>query len=136
MFRKIRTFTWILALAVSAGAQQDRSAIIGIVKDSSESIIRGAKVIVTQVETGATYATISNDMGQFTVPDLPVGKYRLSFEAPAFKRLVRDGVHVKLPPPFARSKIRLFSSLISTCSLATSSRSRLPTAFTSQSCRG
>jgi hypothetical protein len=94
MFRKIRPFAWILALAVSAGAQQDRCAITGIVKDSTRSIIRGAKVYVTHVETGSSYATTSNDTGQFTVPDLPVGNYRLAFEAPGFKRLVQDGVHI------------------------------------------
>src|SRR5215469_6713083 len=43
--------------------------------------------------------------------------------------------NVKLPP-FARSTIRLFSSLISIRSLVNSSRSRLSTAFISQSCRG
>src|SRR5882724_10585541 len=43
--------------------------------------------------------------------------------------------NVKLPP-FARSTILLFSSFISTLSLANSSRSRCSTALASQSCRG
>jgi hypothetical protein len=38
--------------------------------------------------------------------------------------------------PFDRSAVRLFSSLISTLSLTNSSRTRLATALTSQSCRG
>ena len=38
--------------------------------------------------------------------------------------------------PRVRSTVRLFSSLICTCSLANSSRNRLSTAFSNQLCRG
>jgi hypothetical protein len=55
-------------------------------------MIPSVKVIVTQAATGATYETVTNMNGQYLIPNLPIGPYRLIFESNSFKKLERSGI--------------------------------------------
>lgn len=73
-------------------AQQDRGTFTGTVTDPTGSVIPNVTITIQNVETNAIYESRTNEVGQYTVPNLPVGRYRISFEAPGFKRFVRDGL--------------------------------------------
>jgi len=73
-------------------SQQDRATVTGTVTDPSGSVIPGVDVTVRNTATNATYQTITNDTGNYTVPNLPIGSYTLTFESPGFKTLVRQGI--------------------------------------------
>ena len=45
-------------------------------------------------KTNAAYKTGSTGVGQYTMPNLPVGSYELAFEAEGFKKLIRSNVPV------------------------------------------
>ncbi len=80
------TVLMTLLLAAAAWAQQTTGTILGNVVDASGAVIRGAKVTISNTEKNEIARTVvSNEMGAFTVPNLPVGVYSLEIEAPGFK---------------------------------------------------
>src|SRR5438477_13198483 len=76
----------------SAWAQLNRGTITGIVTDPSGAAVAEAKVTVVHLETNIRSSTNSTESGNYTLPALPIGQYRLDIEAPGFKRAVRDNV--------------------------------------------
>src|SRR5262245_21949376 len=62
-------------LARPAKAQVEQGAITGRVFDEGGGVIPGASVTVTEKGTGLARETLTNDVGQYTVPYLPVGTY-------------------------------------------------------------
>ena len=53
-----------------------------------------AKIAAVNVETNVAIKTVSNETGNFTIPALPAGSYRLSVEREGFKSFVRTGILV------------------------------------------
>src|SRR5215472_10740580 len=75
-------------------SQEFRSTISGRIVDPAQAVVPGAKIEAVQIETGSrTEATAAHD-GQYTLPFLLPGTYRVSADAPGMKRLVREGVIV------------------------------------------
>ena len=86
-----------LLLAVPAAlAQQDRGAFTGIVTDPTGAAVPNVKITVRNLATNALYNSRTNELGQYTVPALPIGTYSLTFEADGFKTIVRDGLHLQI----------------------------------------
>lgn len=85
-----------LILAAPAGAQQDRGTFVGTVTDATGAAIPGVSVTITHIETNQKYPTVTNDVGQYRMPNLPVGDYRITFEAKGFKNAVRESVRLNV----------------------------------------
>src|ERR1051325_6227225 len=82
-----------LILLVCAGAFAQgggNAAMTGTVTDPTGAVIANALVTMTQTGTEVKRTASTNDAGQFTVPSLPPATYRVSVEAPGFKRYVQD----------------------------------------------
>jgi Carboxypeptidase regulatory-like domain len=77
---------------ISVMAQQDRATILGIVQDTSESVIAGASVVVQNQETGKELKLTTDSSGLFVAPELPVGTYRVSVSLQGFKTKVQEGI--------------------------------------------
>ncbi len=75
-------------------AQLDRGSLTGTVKDPAGAAVAGARVTATQVETNANFTTTSTETGDYTLPALQIGAYRVEVEATGFKRAVQSGVGV------------------------------------------
>src|SRR5947209_5698299 len=75
-------------------AQEYRGTLTGRVVDAQEAVVPGVKIVATQVRTGGRFETISGSDGQYTLPYLPPGSYRVTAEAGGFKRYVREGVQI------------------------------------------
>ncbi|MDQ1472756.1 MAG: hypothetical protein QOJ99_4236 [Bryobacterales bacterium] len=89
--RALRIFT-AFAFCVGLCAQIDTGQIAGYVRDSSESVIAGASVTVTNAGTNDTRTAITNGSGYYVVANVPVGTYTVAAEHPGFKRTIRAGV--------------------------------------------
>ena len=97
----MRGFRHTLSLAVLfAGfalpsfAQLDRGSLTGVVNDPTAAAVVNAKVLATHAETNTTFSTATSDTGNYTLPGLSIGRYRVAVEAAGFKRSVRDNVVV------------------------------------------
>jgi hypothetical protein len=81
----------VMALASVAWCQSDLSTITGTVKDPSGATVPGAKVAVENEGTGVSRAVVTNDAGNYTVSNIPAGTYRVTAEAPGFKKVSKTG---------------------------------------------
>src|SRR5215470_11613580 len=75
----------LAALSSPLFAQVKSSAITGTVTDSSGAILPGAKVTVTETGTGTVNTTQTNEVGQYNVPYLPIGKYTVEVTMEGFQ---------------------------------------------------
>ncbi len=80
IFRACRIFLalLILSLAGVATAQLDTGSIQGTVRDTTGAAVPNASVVVVNEGTLQAYRTKSNGSGEYNVPSLPVGSYRVS----------------------------------------------------------
>src|SRR6478672_11974722 len=81
---------WMAASA--ALAQETRGSIRGRVIDSSGAVIPNVKLGATNLATNVTVSTVSNSEGNYEIPFLLPGRYRLIAELTGFKAYRRDGV--------------------------------------------
>jgi hypothetical protein len=80
---------YLLALFVlaasSAFAQVNVTSITGTVTDPTGAAVPGATVQAIALETGAKFTTTTNDRGEYAIPSLPAGSYRLAVNKAGFK---------------------------------------------------
>src|ERR1051325_184157 len=81
--------------AVLAWAQVGSSTISGRVVDSTGAVVPNVNVSAVQVATNFTFNAITNADGLYRIPSLQPGAYRVSFESPGFKKIVRDDVDLR-----------------------------------------
>lgn len=83
-----------LAIACSVGllAQGTNARITGIVTDQSKAVIRGARVVAINEDTGVRYPAETNSSGIYLVPSLIPGKYRVEIESIGFKTVIKPGL--------------------------------------------
>ena len=75
-------------------AQVDRGTITGKVLDPSGAVVPGADVIATNTQTGVISQTLTNEVGLYTLSNIPIGKYEIKFSLTGFKTFSRTGIEV------------------------------------------
>ena len=75
----------LLTMASVAGAQTFRGGISGRVVDSSGAVLPGVTVTATNTATGVGRTTTTSDTGDFSLPDLALGVYKLEFSLQGFR---------------------------------------------------
>ncbi|MCI0624452.1 MAG: carboxypeptidase-like regulatory domain-containing protein, partial [Acidobacteria bacterium] len=95
MFLFVNLLTVGLLGAVPARAQGIYGSLRGEVLDPTGAAAPGAKIIVTNEETGVASETETTSVGTFFVPNLLAGRYTITVEKSGFRRLVRKGVQVQ-----------------------------------------
>jgi hypothetical protein len=90
MIRSFSKFVCCLSIALSlsavAFAQTITGSVSGTVTDPSGAVIKGAKVIVTNVDTGVAVSDTTNAAGIYNVRFLQIGKYKVLTEAKGFTK--------------------------------------------------
>jgi hypothetical protein len=84
-------FLALLVLSATALIAQT-AQITGRVVDSSQALIVGASIEVTNIDTGIQRKTVSNSEGLYTLPLLPPGRYSIRVGAEGFRAEVRQGL--------------------------------------------
>src|SRR5438128_8618493 len=85
----------MVILGLSAALAQDsRGTIAGRVADAHDAGIPGARVTISNVETGVDTVLETNDGGAYMAPLLIPRNYRISAERQGFRRFSRRGVTV------------------------------------------
>ncbi len=75
----------VLWLAPCLVAQSNRSTISGTITDSSKAAVPGASVKAVNQSTLVPYTSTTNDLGNYAIPELPEGHYRVTVERQGFK---------------------------------------------------
>ncbi len=94
--RMLPTLLLWSVLSVCVWAQEFRATISGRVSDASGAAVAGAQVSVTNLETGAINRAVSSESGDYVVPALGPGRYRLEIEANGFKKAIRDNLTLEV----------------------------------------
>ena len=84
----------VIILSLASQAQAPTATITGRVTDPVNAVINGANVSAINIDTNAAYRTTTNAVGQFTVPNLLPGTYRLEIAKPGFRTIVRPDIIV------------------------------------------
>ena len=71
-------------------------SISGVVRDSSQAVVGGARVQVTNAQTNFTQETTSGTDGSFHVLALPAGTYSLTTTATGFRKFTATNIDLKV----------------------------------------
>src|SRR6266480_1691745 len=82
----------VCGLAGLLFGQSDRGIITGTVTDPSGAVIPDAAVTVTNVRTDTKTIVTSTSSGNYAVPLLPAGTYKITVEKQGFKTAVRESL--------------------------------------------
>jgi len=91
-----------LGLSVAL-AQLPTATILGQVKDSSGSLVAGAKITMRNIETGQTRTVVTGDDGGYRVDALPVGNYEITAEKVGFKTEMQSGLTLTVSQQLLRT---------------------------------
>lgn len=84
----------LLLLAALAPAQEFRGTILGQITDPTGAAVPGAQVEVLNADTGTSFKATSNQAGNYQVPFLLPGNYKVAVECAGFKKVEREGIRV------------------------------------------
>ena len=85
-------FTFLLCLSQASSGQAVSGTLLGTVNDATGAAVSNAKVVATQTSTGAIHETMTNESGNYTIPDLQPGPYRIIVEAAGFKKAQQENI--------------------------------------------
>ena len=88
-----RLFLSLFSVCAVVSAQTSGS-LTGVVFDASQSVIPGAKVLAENSATGQKREAKTNSGGRYTIPDLSIGRYKVSAEMTGFQTKVYAEVQI------------------------------------------
>ena len=71
-----------------------QTGLVGTVRDSGGGVIPGASVTAVNVETQDTYETVTNEAGQYNIPNVRLGRYSITIALTGFKTYQATGLDV------------------------------------------
>ncbi len=74
----------------------NQGSIDGLASDPLGAVIQGVQISARQLETGASYMTLTNETGRFQFPVLPVGTYLVRAEHAGFATLVFEHLALRV----------------------------------------
>lgn len=94
MFRNISVCSLLLVLlsaaATSGWSQTDSARLQGTITDTQGGVVAGAIITVTNMGTGRAVSVSSNAAGDYSVPALPAGRYRVEVRLEKFKTVSQE----------------------------------------------
>jgi hypothetical protein len=124
--RLLLALSLILAVCSPLAAQSITGSITGVVTDSSGAVIPNAEVTVVNKGTNSRSAARADVSGNYSLPLLPRGEYRVEVSAPGFKRFVQEGLVLQVQQT-ARVDVQLTVGEVAESVLVTADAIRLET---------
>ncbi len=88
-------FAGLFLLFTQTVTSQTSGGLSGVVKDPNEAVIPGAAITVKNTATNLIRNVVSNEDGRWTVAQLPVGQYSVSYEKDGFKKSISGNIAVE-----------------------------------------
>ena len=76
------------AIGTPVHAQTTRGTITGTVTDETGGVVAGARINVREIDKGLTFETTTDSDGNYVVPGLFPGRYRVEAENPGFQKTI------------------------------------------------
>ena len=94
MNRCLRGLSIVALILVMGGTAwaQATAQLNGRVTDESSGVLPGVTVTATQTDTGFMRTVVTDETGTWTMPNVPIGPYRLEMSLQGFKTFVQTGV--------------------------------------------
>jgi hypothetical protein len=91
-----RAIAGVLLLGAAAYAQDTRATLSGSVMDSTNAVVAGAVVKLTNTNTGVAFESVSNSTGQYRFLFLIPGHYKLNAEMAGFRNFEQTGIQLQV----------------------------------------
>ena len=88
--------TGIFLSLLAMGLGQTTATLNGTIHDPSGGIVQGAEVLVTKTATGLVRQVLTNGVGLFRIPAIPVGEVEVRITAKGFRPMVRRGISLSV----------------------------------------
>ncbi|MGH9254304.1 MAG: carboxypeptidase regulatory-like domain-containing protein, partial [Vicinamibacterales bacterium] len=88
------TSCMLLAASLAYGQATATGTFNGRILDQGDAVLPGVTVTATNVSTGVVRTTVTNEEGQYSIPGLETGAYKLETELAGFAPAVRDNVRL------------------------------------------
>src|SRR3989440_5221141 len=86
----------LVMLSTLAFGQSSTANILGNVTDQSGAAVAGATVTITNTGTGLQRTTQTDASGNYAVPTLPVGNYKVEAKAPGLQTQIANNVELQV----------------------------------------
>ncbi|MBV8894876.1 MAG: carboxypeptidase regulatory-like domain-containing protein, partial [Acidobacteriaceae bacterium] len=91
----IAVLLWVFVPRASFG-QNVYGSIAGTVTDATGSVIQGANVTLTNLETAETHTMLTAGSGEYTFVNILPGRYKIEVEKTGFKKIIRQPIIVEI----------------------------------------
>lgn len=88
----IFTLVAVVAAASAVSGQSNLSTLSGQISDQSGGIVPEVEVVIINTESGESYRAQSSESGQYTIPLVKPGPYRLTARREGFKEYSQSGI--------------------------------------------
>jgi hypothetical protein len=85
-----------MVLSISLHAQDFRATLTGVVEDPSGAAIPQATVKAISIDTNTTKEVKTTSIGNYTIPYLDPGNYRVEVSASGFQMLIRETIVLRV----------------------------------------
>ena len=109
--RTLKILTLLSIVALSVTAQTERGSITGLVTDPTGAAVAGAELTLVNRDTNATVKATATNSGEFSLPNLLPGNYRVDITAAGFKRFVRQNIIISAASTARGSSTRATTSI-------------------------
>ncbi len=92
MRRVIPVLVLLAFLSWTLSAQSTNASITGYITDTSRAVVGGVRVIVINTDTNIRSEANTNEIGSYTISNLPPGNYRIEVEKSGFKTVVKSDI--------------------------------------------
>src|SRR5215469_5708547 len=106
LFARFRLFflaTILLAWCPLLFGQTENATLSGTITDQSGAIVVGVDVQLTNIETGVTAHTLSNQSGLYVFSNVRPGHYRMTVDKPGFRQIVLTDLTVNVQEVLGRN---------------------------------
>lgn len=96
--RSLSTFLFFVFMfaAPVLFAQGGTGTITGILTDSGGAVIAGATVQAINAQNGEVYQAATTNTGNYTIVQLPYGKYELTVNVQGFKKYTHSNLQIEV----------------------------------------
>src|SRR5262245_31805488 len=95
----VSTLILLAVTVVTAAAQVTTGLLEGTVTDTQGGAVTGAEGNVINEQTGQNLKTTTGERGEWVLPSMPTGTYRVTVSHQGFKVAKFDGVKVDIGKP-------------------------------------